>query len=54
MVEHMAKKITSATLRGPAIDTKAFGRHQEASSLKSSKPQASSLRHNEADTKRKK
>jgi hypothetical protein len=54
MVEHMAKKITSATLRGPAIDTKAFGRHQEASSLKSSKPQASSLRHNEADTKSKK
>ena len=47
-------ELNPATLRGPAIDTKAFGRHQEASSLKSSKPQASSLRHNEADTKRKK
>ena len=47
-------ELTPATLRGPVNDTKSFGRHQEASSLKSSKPQASSLRRYAADTKRKK
>ena len=47
-------ELNPATLRGPVNDTKSFGRHQEASSLKSSKPQASSLRRYAADTKRKK
>jgi len=47
-------ELNPATLRGPVIDTKSFGRHQEASSLKSSKPQGSSLRRYAADTKRKK
>jgi hypothetical protein len=47
-------ELNPATLREPVNDTKSFGRHQEAPSLKSSKPQASSLRHNDADTKRKK
>ena len=51
---HDNLKAEEATLRGPVSDTKSFGRHQEAPSLKSSKPQASSLRHNATDTKSKK
>ena len=51
---HDNLKAEAATLRGPASDTKSFGRHQEASSLKSSKPQASSLRRYAAGTKSKK
>ena len=47
-------ELNPATLRGPVSDTKSFGRHQEASSLKSSKPQASSLRRYAAGTKSKK
>jgi len=47
-------ELNPATLREPVNDTKSFGRHQEAPSLKSSKPQASSLRHNATDTKNKK
>ena len=47
-------ELNPATLRGPVSDTKSFGRHQEAPSLKSSKPQASSLRRYAAGTKSKK
>ena len=47
-------ELTPATLRGPVSDTKSFGRHREASSQISSKPQASSLRRYVADTKSKK
>jgi hypothetical protein len=47
-------ELNPATLRGPVIDTKSFGRHREASSQISSKPQASSLRRYVADTKSKK
>ena len=51
---HDNLKAEAATLREPVSDTKTFGRHQEASSLKSSKPQASSLRRYAAGTKSKK
>ena len=51
---HDNLKAEAATLREPVSDTKSFGRHQEASSLKSSKPQASSLRRYAAGTKSKK
>ena len=51
---HMYLKAEAATLREPVSDTKSFGRHQEASSLKNSKPQASSLRRYAAGTKSKK
>jgi hypothetical protein len=44
-------ELNPATLRGPVSDTKSFGRHREASSQISSKPQASSLRRYVADTK---
>jgi hypothetical protein len=47
-------ELNPATLRGPVSDTKSFGRHREASSQISSKPQASSLRRYVADTKNKK
>ena len=47
-------ELNPATLRGPVSDTKSFGRHREASSQISSKPQASSLRRYVADTKSKK
>jgi len=47
-------ELNPATLRGPVTDTKSFGRHREASSQISSKPQASSLRRYVADTKSKK
>jgi len=47
-------ELNPATLRGPVTDTKSFGRHREASSQISDKPQASSLRRYVADTKSKK